>query len=136
MSVATPAQLLALNPGYAASDVSAATRQTLYFGERGAHDFAGYGVMDFAATYNIAVWRTLRPWFKVEVFNLFDNQKMIAWDRTVAANASSALDANGYRTDFTAGPRYGQATAGTHFPTPYPNQTGGRAFRIAFGTRF
>ncbi len=135
-SLATPAQLLANNPGYGASDVSAATRQTVFFGERGAYDYKGYGVMDFAATYNLAVWRTLRPWFKVEVFNMFENQKQIAWDRTVAANAASALDANGYRTDVTQGPRYGQATAGTHFPQPYANQTGGRAFRVAFGTRF
>jgi hypothetical protein len=136
VSVATPAALLANNPGYPTSDVSAATRQTLYFGERGANEYKGYGVMDFAATYNLAVWRSLRPWFKVELFNMFDNQKLIAWDKTIAANAASPLDANGYRTDYTKGPRYGQATAGTHFPTPYPNQTGGRAFRIAFGTRF
>jgi hypothetical protein len=135
-SVAVTAQELARNPGYPASDVSAQSRQTVYFGQRGAYDFKGYGVMDFAATYNLAVWRTLRPWFKVEVLNAFNNQKMIAWDRTVSANAASAVDANGIRTDFIQGPRYGQATAGTHFPTPYANQTGGRAFRIAFGTRF
>ena len=136
ISAATPAALLANNPGYAASDVSAASRQTLFFGERGAYNFKGYGVMDLAATYNLAVWRSLRPWFKVEMFNMLNNQKMIAWDRTVTANAASALDANGYRTAETLGPRYGQATSGVHFPTPYPNQTGGRAFRIAFGARF
>jgi outer membrane receptor protein involved in Fe transport len=135
-SIATPAALLANNPGYATSDVSAATRQTVFFGERGAYSYKGYGVMDLATTYNLAVWRSLRPWFKVEVFNLLDNQKQIAWDRTVAANAASALDANGYRTDVTLGPRYSQATSGAHFPQPYPNQTGGRAFRIAFGVRF
>ena len=136
ISAATPAALLANNPGYAPSDVSAAVRQTVYFGERGAYSFKGYGVMDLAATYNLAVWRSLRPWFKVEVFNMLSNQKMIAWDRTVTADATSALDANGYRTGFVNGPRYGQATSGVHFPTPYPNQTGGRAFRVAFGARF
>jgi outer membrane receptor protein involved in Fe transport len=136
ISAATPAALLANNPGYAASDVSANSRQTVFFGERGAYNFKGYGVMDLAATYNLAVWRSLRPWFKVEVFNMLNNQKMIAWDRTVTADATSALDANGYRTGFVNGPRYGQATSGVHFPTPYPNQTGGRAFRIAFGARF
>ena len=134
--LATPAQLLAQNPGYPATDVSGATRQTVFFGERGANSFKGYGVMDFAATYNIAVWRSLRPWFKVELFNTFDNQKQIAWDRTVAANPASPLDANGYRTDYIEGPRYGQATSGAHFPQAYPSQTGGRAFRIAFGARF
>jgi hypothetical protein len=136
ISAATPAALLANNPGYAASDVSAGLRQTVFFGERGAYNFKGYGVMDLAATYNLAVWRSLRPWFKVEVFNMLNNQKMIAWDKTVTANAASPLDANGYRTAFNKGPRYEQATSGVHFPTPYPNQTGGRAFRIAFGARF
>ena len=108
----------------------------MYFGERGAYDFKGYGVMDFAATYNLAVWRTLRPWFKVEVFNAFNNQKH---DRVGQDGVGERGERGGrqrHPTDFTQGPRYGQATAGTHFPTPYPNQTGGRAFRIAFGTRF
>jgi outer membrane receptor protein involved in Fe transport len=135
-SIATPAQLLALNPGYLPSDVSAATRQTVFFGERGAFAYKGYGVMDLATTYNIAVWRSLRPWLKVELFNALNNQKQIAWDRTVSVDPASALDANGYRTGVVNGPRYGQATAGTHFPTPYPGQAGGRAFRVAFGVRF
>jgi hypothetical protein len=135
-SLPVPAQLQASNPGYLPSDLSAATRQTVFFGERGANDFEGYGVMDFAATYNIAVWKSLRPWFKVEVFNALNNQKTIMWDRTVSADAASALDASGYREGVVNGPRYGQATAGNHFPTPYPNQAGGRAFRVAFGARF
>jgi hypothetical protein len=135
-SVAVPAQMLARNPGYLSSDVSAATRPTVFFGERGAYGYKGYGVMDLATTYNIAVWKSLKPWFKVEVYNLLDNQKQIAWDRTVSADATSSVDANGLRTGYTPGPRFGQATAGTHFPTPYPGQNGGRAFRIAFGARF
>ena len=78
----------------------------------------------------------MQPWFKVEVYNLLNNQKQIAWDRTVSVDATSTLDDNGLRTGYTQGPRFGQATAGTHFPTPYPGQNGGRAFRIAFGARF
>ena len=135
-SVPVTAQMLARNPGYLTSDVSAATRQTVFFGERGAYEYKGYGVMDLATTYNIAVWKSLKPWFKVEIYNLLDNQKQIAWDRTVAVDAASQLDANGLRTGYTQGPRFGQATAGTHFPMPYPGQNGGRAFRIAFGARF
>jgi hypothetical protein len=135
-SVPVTAAQLARNPGYPAADITSTTRQTVYFGDRGEHEFAGYGVMDLAAQYNIAVWRSLRPWFKVEVYNLFDNQKLIAWDRTVSVPAGSPVDANGIATTYVQGPRFGQATSGTHFPAPYPGQTGGRAFKLAFGLRF
>ena len=108
----------------------------MFFGERGAYDFKGYGVVDFAATYNLTVWRTLRPWFKAEVYNLLNNTKLIAWDRTVTANAASPLDANGIPTDYIRGARFGQATAGNHFPQPWPGQNGARAVRLAFGVRF
>ena len=82
------------------------------------------------------MWKTLRPWFKVEVYNLLDNQKLIAWDKTIAANNASDLDPNGIRTGFIQGPRFGQATSGTNFPQPYLGQNGGRAARLAFGLRF
>ena len=135
-NIALPAVQRARNPGYPTADINAATREIVFFGDRGAYDFEGYGVMDLAATYNLTVWRTLRPWFKVEVYNLFNNQKMIAWDRTVTANNASPLDANGIPTDYIRGARFGQATAGNHFPQPWPGQNGGRAVRIAFGARF
>jgi hypothetical protein len=135
-SIPIPAVQLARNPGYPVSDIRPATRETVFFGERGAYDFAGYGVMDVAVSYNIGAWQSVRPWFKVEMFNLFENQKLIAWDRTVTANAAGPLDANGIPTEYTKGPRFGQGTTGTHFPQPYPGQPGGRAFRLAFGVRF
>ena len=135
-NIALPAVQRARNPGYPTADINPATRELVFFGDRGAYDFKGYGVMDLAASYNLAVWRTLRPWFKVEIYNLFNNQKLIAWDRTVTANAASPLDANGIPTDYIRGARFGQATVGNHFPQPYPGQNGGRAIRIAFGARF
>ena len=92
--------------------------------------------MDLAVSYNIGAWQAVRPWFKVEIYNLFENQKLIAWDRTVTANAAGPLDANGIPTEYIKGPRYGQGTAGTHYPQAYPGQPGGRAFRMAFGVRF
>jgi hypothetical protein len=91
--------------------------------------------MDFAASYNLAVWKSLRPWFKFEVYNAFNNQKLIAWDKTVTAN-TAVLDANGIPTGYVEGPRFGQATSGNQFPQPYPGQNGGRAIRVAFGARF
>jgi len=135
-NIALPAVQRARNPGYPTADINAATRETVFFGDRGAYDFKGYGVMDFAASYNLTVWRTLRPWFKVELYNVFNNQKLIAWDRTVTANAAAAFDANGIPTDYIRGARFGQATAGNHFPQPWPGQNGGRATRLAFGVRF
>ena len=138
LSVSRPvsAEQLARNPGYPTSDLRASTRQTVFFGDRGGYDFAGYGVMDLATSYNIAVWKTLKPWVKLEVYNLFNNQKLIQWDRTVSADATSALDANGIPTGYVQGPKYGQGTAGTHYPQPYLGQAGGRAIRAAFGIRF
>jgi hypothetical protein len=135
-TIRIPAAQLARNPGYPTNDISAATRETVYFGERGAQDFKGYGVMDLAVSYNINVWRSLRPWFKTEVYNLFENQKLIAWDRTVTANAAGALDPNGIPIDYIEGHRHGTGTSGAHYPQPYLGQPGGRAIRVAFGLRF
>ena len=135
-SIPVPAAQLARNPGYPQADVSGASRETVFFGARGENDFKGYGVMDLAATVNVAVWKSLRPLFKVEVYNLLNNQKLISWDRTVAADNASDLDPNGIRTGYTKGPRFGQATSGVHFPQPYLGQNGGRAARVAFGLRF
>jgi hypothetical protein len=127
---------LARNPGYPSNDISPGVRQVIFFGERGSQDFKGYGVLDLAASYHLAVWQSLSPWLKIEIYNLFENQKLIAWDTTVSANAAGPLDANGLPTEYMEGPRFGQGTSGAHYPQPYLGQTGGRAFRMAFGLRF
>ena len=131
----TPQQL-ARNPGYPASEISAATRQTVFFGDRGAYEFIGYGVMDLATSYNVPVWKTVKPWVKLEVYNLFNNQKQIGWDKTVSFDATSPLDANGLPTGYVQGPNFGKATSGTHFVGPWLGQAGGRAIRMALGVRF
>ena len=131
----TAAQL-ARNPGYPVTDLSAATRQTIFFGDRGDGQYKGYGVMDLATSYSLAAWKTVSPWVKLEVYNLFNNQKQIAWDRTVSADPASPLDASGIPTGYLPGPKFEQATAGTHYPQPYAGQNGGRALRVAFGLRF
>ena len=134
-----PAAQLARNPGYPTNDINPAVRETVFFGDRGQYFFKGYGVMDFAATYAIPVWKSAAPWFKVEIYNALNNQKQIAWDKTIsitAANRAGALDANGIPLAYTQGARFGQATNDTMFPQPYAGQNGGRAMRIAFGARF
>src|SRR5205085_3588468 len=63
--------------------------QNVYYGERGIGEFKGYGVLDFDVSYNIPVFRTVKPWLKFDVFNLFDNQKLIAWNTTVHPDPNS-----------------------------------------------
>jgi hypothetical protein len=134
--MAVPAAQLARNPGYPTNDINPAVRETVYFGERGAYLFKGYGVVDLAATYAVPVWRSASPWFKVEIYNALNNQKQIAWDKTVTVDRTTALDANGIPTGYVKGPRFGTATNDNQFPQPYTGQNGGRAIRVAFGARF
>jgi hypothetical protein len=135
-AIRVPAAQLAGNPGYPTTDISSSTRETVYFGDRGAYDYKGYGVMDLATSYNLTVWKSARPFVKFEVYNVFNNQKQIAWDKTIAVDSTSALDANGIATGYVQGPKFGQATTGNQFPQPYLGQNGGRAIKVAFGARF
>ena len=127
---------LAQNPGYPTVNINPAVRQTVFFGDRGENSFKGYGVLDLSATYGVPVWRAVAPWVKVEIYNVLNNQKQIAWDRTVTIDQNSARDANGIPTGFIQGPRYGTVTSDNQYPQPYLGQNGGRAFRMAFGVRF
>ncbi len=55
----------ARNPGYARLPGSGTNgSQTLFFGERGSEEFAGYGLVDLGVTYQVPVWRALRPWLE------------------------------------------------------------------------
>jgi hypothetical protein len=135
-SIPVPQAQLARNPGYPANDINPLVRETVFFGERGGDEFKGYGVLDLALTYRIPVWKSVAPWAKVELYNALNNQKQIAWDRTVSPDPTSALDANGIPTGYIKGPRFGQATADNQYPQPYLGQNGGRAFRMALGVRF
>ena len=135
-SIPVPQAQLARNPGYPANDINPFVRETVFFGERGSGEFKGYGVVDLAVTYRIPVWRTLAPWAKVEIYNALNNQKQIAWDRTVAVDPAGGLDANGIPVAYLKGPRFGQVTADNQYPQPFLGQNGGRAFRMAFGVKF
>jgi hypothetical protein len=127
---------LARNPGYPIADINANTSQTLFFGERGSQDFAGYGLLDLGLTYSIPVWKTAKPWIKVEWYNILNNDKLIAWDTTITPDPASPLDANGLPTGYIKGPNFGKAAADNQFPRPITGTNGGRLFRMAFGIRF
>jgi outer membrane receptor protein involved in Fe transport len=125
---------LANDPGYA--QLPGGGFQTLYFGERGSQFFKGYGVMDLSVNYAIPVYRSLAPWLKVEVLNVFNNQKQIAWNTTVRPDPNSPLDEFGLPTGYIQGTTFGQPNSNTNFPAWRANQTGGRTVLAAMGIRF
>jgi len=120
----------------AAGYPDAPSSQTVYFDSRGSESFKGFQVWDLAATYNIPVFRSLRPYFNVAMYNAFNNQKLIRWNTTVSQDPNSPLDENGLQTGYRLGTNYGKATSNTNFPVPFQGQTGGRTWRMAVGFRF
>ena len=121
--------------------------QTVYFGDRGTGDFAGYGIVSLSVNYNVPVFKALRPWVKLDLFNIFDNRKLIAWNTTVSQNRAAGVDSLGLATNFTQGANFGKGTGNTqanaflsNIPT-YPlafsgADPGGRTMRLAVGFRF
>jgi hypothetical protein len=128
----TPIQI-ARNPGYARANT---VTGSMFFGERGSEQFAGYGLLDMSFRYGVPVWRTVQPWIQANVFNMLNNQKLIGWNTTVTADPNSPLDANGQPTGFIRGAQYGQATSNLHYPVWSTGEQGGRTFRLAMGIRF
>jgi hypothetical protein len=131
-SVALTPQQVALNPGYARVPAS----QPVFFGARGSQTFEGAQLFDLAATYAIPVWHAARPWIKVEVLNVMNNQKLLTWDTTVAADATGPVDALGLPLAYTRGPNFGLATSNANFARPRQGMDGGRTFLLAAGVRF
>lgn len=127
----TPAQA-AFNPGY----VRLPSSQPVYFGARGSQEFQDYALFDLATTYSVPVWQSVRPWVKLEVLNLLNNQQLIAWDTTVAADMTGPKDANGLPLNYVTGPNFGKATSNASYPRPRQGMDGGRTFILAAGIRF
>jgi hypothetical protein len=111
-------------------------RSSVYFSSRGSEEFNGYGALDLDISYNIPVFRSLRPWVKFDVFNALNNDKLISWNTTVSQDPASPLDALGYRTGFIKGPSFGQATSASNYIPPFGGVTGLRTFQVAVGVRF
>ncbi len=116
---------LARDPGYA----SLPTQQDIYFGARGAGEFAGFHAFDLALNYELPLYKSARPWFKVELVNALGNDKLIAWNTAVVPNYDGPLDADGIPTTYIEGRNFGRGTSNTHYPQ-------GRTFRFSLGFRF
>ena len=121
--------------------------RTVFFNGRGTGNFEGYGLFDTSITYNIPVFKSAAPWLKFDVYNLFNNQKLVAFNTSISRVSTGPLDALGIPTTFTNGANFGKATGSTvsngdvsGIPA-YPRWTGangdgGRTLRFAFGVRF
>ena len=131
-SVALTAQQVAANPGYARIP----TGQPMFFGVRGSQEFEDYALFDLGLTYGVPVWHSFRPWVKLEVLNLFNNQDLISWDTTISADMAGPKDANGLPLNYIAGPNFGKATSNGNFARPRQGMDGGRTFILAAGIRF
>jgi hypothetical protein len=120
---------------------------SVFFGERGSEEFAGYGVLDMSFNYDVPVFRTLRPWVKFDVYNVFNNQKLIAWNTTIVQDPASPKDNLGYATGYIKSPAFGTATGNTvtnlnvstinAYPVAFSGvPPGGRTLQVALGFRF
>jgi hypothetical protein len=128
---------LARNPGYARVGGQA---QTLFFDERGSEFFNASNQVDLALLYQVPVWQTLRPWLKLEFYNVFNNQPLVGFNTAVSVDPNSPLDADGLRTGFIRNAAFGTATSNASYPratnTPGGTALYARTFLMSFGLRF
>jgi hypothetical protein len=120
----TPEQK-ALDPGY--PDPPA--YQTIYYKGRGTEFFNGSHLFDLAVTYDVPIIKTVRPWIKASLFNIFNSQPLIGYDIAVTPDANGPKDALGLATNYVKGSKFGNGTSNTHYPTP-------REFNLMMGVRF
>ena len=109
--------------------------QTIYFG-RGTGRFDDYSIVDASLNYEIPVWDELRPWLKLDLFNVFNDNEPYRFNTAVRLDPNSPVDALGIPTGFIPDPNFGEPTSSTDYPRPYGGEVGGRTFRMSFGLRF
>ncbi len=124
------------DPGYAHPPTS----QSLYFGERGSQTFPSQSRFDFALNYDIPVFKTLSPWIKATVLNVFNTHYLTGFDTgivpcdgsssaTAAGCTSAPLDSDGLPTTFVKGSSFGTARSVADYQQA-------RRFLLSAGIRF
>jgi len=123
----TPEQQVILDDlGY----VDGPSSRTLYYSAgRGSELYDGSARFDLSLHYDIPVWRSLRPWVKIEWYNLTNNDKLLYFNTTIRPDWEGPLDALGIPTTYIEGDRFGEATAAGDYRSA-------RSFLIAWGFRF
>ncbi len=103
--------------------------QPLFFGGRGTGTFEGSTLFDFTVNYELPIYKTARPFVKLELRNAFNQQPLIAFNTTISPDPNSPLDASGLPTGFIRGPLFGRVTSNSDSPIP-------REFLASVGFRF
>ena len=128
---------LARNPGYANAT---STSQTIFFDDRGSESFKASNQVDLGVLYQIPLWKSARPWLKLEYYNVFNDQSLVLFNTAVTPDATSPLDADGLRTGFVRPAIFGTARANGDYPratnTPGGSALYARTFLMSFGLRF
>ena len=124
-SVPLTATQRALASGYA----SLPNNQTLFYGNRGTEFFDAAHLWDLGIQFEIPVFRSLRPYAKLDVFNLFNNDKLVAWNTTVSPDNAGPRDALGLPLNYIRGANFGNATGNGSYPAA-------RRIAVAVGFRF
>lgn len=109
--------------------------QDLFFGERGAQTFPSYALLDVSANYDVPVFRALRPWVKVDLFNLLNNDKLVGYSTTIVPVPDGPVDSLGLPTTFQNASSFGSPRGTNDYPRSLA-ENGGRTLRISFGLRF
>ena len=126
----------ARNPGYAIPFAS----QTVYFGERGSEEFERAQIVDLALTYSVPVFRDLRPWVKLELYNVLNDQSLVGHNVQVTPRPGGPVDANGLPLEYVQGASFGRPTSNASFPRTAQNFAGtnlhARTFLLSAGFRF
>jgi hypothetical protein len=110
--------------------------QEIYFGNRGDGSFEGFALVDVGVNYSLPLWKTVRPYVKLEMLNVFNNQKLVGFNTTVSADWDGPVDALGLPLNYIEGPNFGEAEANADYPAWRTGQSGGRTFLAAVGLRF
>jgi outer membrane receptor protein involved in Fe transport len=108
---------------------SAPSGQSLYFVGRGTELYEAVHLVDLALTYDIKVVKSLRPYVKFELRNMFNAHPLESFNTTVNPDPNSSLDSLGLPTGYIEGTNFGEATSRDDYPIA-------REFRWAVGFRF
>jgi hypothetical protein len=126
-NVPLSAAQLAAGAGY--EGIGPGARQTLFFGARGAGSFNPWQTVDLGLNYAVPVLKQLRPYVKLDVLNLFNDDSLRGFNTAVTPDASGPRDELGLPLNYVTGPRFGQAAQLIDHPL-------GREFRVLLGFRF
>ena len=94
-----------------------------------------HAVLDASVNYNIPLWSEMRPWLKLDFFNVLNNRTLIGFNTTVVPDPDGPVDDLGLPTRYIRGRNFGQATGNANFPRVF-GAGSGAAFRVAYGLRF